>query len=251
MPNSEVWPYDASSITEKGINFKPMTMTVCEWFPMAEGVSQAGNNYHIPPRLSFEEDPERNEWQWKQWNDVTGRFEDFPGPFPLAGDIVQVKLKATPRTESGYFYDIVSCSSTGQSNPAVAAAQPAAQPTQAPQAPAGGGGGPQSPLGRIPVEQRIAAVAMTNVMVLEVWQQTPDGDPWKETIREAVKKVSLAQVPPSLLGQAQTLAKENVPAEVPPEQDTQRQAPPPPPAPAPPQAQQPEPPKEDVVDLPW
>ena len=46
--------------------------------------------------------------------------------------------------------------------------------------------------------------------MLEIWQQEPDGSEWKETMREAGKKIGLAAIPPSLLLKAQELVKEKV-----------------------------------------
>ena len=69
---------------------------------------------------------------------------------------------------------------------------PSAPPV--PDAPSG-----ESALGRLPVDQRIAATALTNVLAPMIWDDTPDGDEWKETMRSAVKKITLAQVPPSLM----------------------------------------------------
>ena len=63
MPKVDVWPFEAHSQNEKNIRFKPVTLTVRELMIAKDGTSQAGNTYHIPPRLTFEEDKERNEWQ--------------------------------------------------------------------------------------------------------------------------------------------------------------------------------------------
>jgi len=93
------------------------------------------------------------------------------------------------RNDGTYWYDIdevILTGNTGQVN------------TPAPSAPADSHSG-DSPLGRLPVEQRIAATALTNVLVGKVWDETPDGDKWKETLREAIKKITLAQIPPTLL----------------------------------------------------
>ena len=187
MPKVDVWPFEAHSQNEKNIRFKPVTLTVRELMIAKDGTSQAGNIYHIPPRLTFEEDKERNEWQWKEW--IDSKPIDYPGPFPIAGDVVQAKLKVTMRNDGTYWYDIdevILTGNTGQVN------------TPAPSAPADSHPG-ESPLGRLPVEQRIAATALTNVLVGKVWDETPDGDEWKETFREAIKKITLAQIPPTLL----------------------------------------------------
>ena len=152
-----------------------------------DGTSQAGNVYHIPPRLTFEEDKERNEWQWKEW--VDSKPIDYPGPFPIAGDVVQATLKVSMKNDGTYWYDIEEVILTGQTGQVN---------TSSPPEPAGSLIG-ESALGRLPVEQRIAATALTNVLVPKVWDETPDGDEWKETLREAIKKITLAQIPPTLL----------------------------------------------------
>ena len=93
------------------------------------------------------------------------------------------------RNDGTYWYDIdevILTGNTGQVN------------TPAPSAPADSNPG-ESPLGRLPVEQRIAATALTNVLVPKVWDETPDGDEWKETLRESIKKITLAEIPPTLL----------------------------------------------------
>ena len=187
MPKVDVWPFEAHSQNEKNIRFKPVTLTVRELMIAKDVTTQAGNIYHIPPRLTFEEDKNRNEWQWKEW--IDSKPVDYPGPFPIAGDVVQAKLKVTMRNDGTYWYDIdevILTGNTGQVN------------TPAPSAPADSHSG-DSPLGRLPVEQRIAATALTNVLVGKVWDETPDGDKWKETLREAIKKITLAQIPPTLL----------------------------------------------------
>ena len=187
MPKVDVWPFEAHSQNEKNIRFKPLSLTVRELMIAKDGTSQAGNVYHIPPRLTFEEDKERNEWQWKEW--VDSKPIDYPGPFPIAGDVVQATLKVSMKNDGTYWYDIeevILTGQTGQVNPS------------SPPEPAGSLIG-ESALGRLPVEQRIAATALTNVLVPKVWDETPDGDEWKETLREAIKKITLAQIPPTLL----------------------------------------------------
>ena len=187
MPKVDVWPYEAHSQNEKNIRFKPVTLTVRELMIAKDGTSQAGNIYHIPPRLTFEEDKERNEWQWKEW--VDSKPIDYPGPFPIAGDVVQATLKVSMKNDGTYWYDIEEVILTGQTGQVN---------TSSPPEPAGSLIG-ESALGRLPVEQRIAATALTNVLVPKVWDETPDGDEWKETLREAIKKITLAQIPPTLL----------------------------------------------------
>lgn len=188
----DLWPYEANQQSDKGTRFNPVTLTVREFIPARDGTSQAGREYHIPPRLTFEEDIERNEWQWKEW--VDSRPVDYPGPYPLAGDIVQAKLKVTKRDDGTYWYDIDEVVATGNHNTPTAQAGPTA-----PEVNESGTDTEKSPLGMLPVEQRIAATALTNVLVGRVWDETPDGDEWKETMRAAVKKITLAQVPPSLI----------------------------------------------------
>lgn len=77
---------------------------------------------------------------------------------------------------------------------------------------------------------------MSNVMLHQVWMEEPDGEPWKEMIRSAVKKISQAQIPPSLLGIAKAGAAESAPE---PEVE------------APPVEAAAAPQEEDVVELPW
>jgi hypothetical protein len=187
MPKVDVWPFEAHSQNEKNIRFKPLSLTVRELMIAKDGTSQAGNVYHIPPRLTFEEDKERNEWQWKEW--VDSKPIDYPGPFPIAGDVVQATLKVSMKNDGTYWYDIEEVILTGQTGQVN---------TSSPPEPAGSLIG-ESALGRLPVEQRIAATALTNVLVPKVWDETPDGDEWKETLREAIKKITLAQIPPTLL----------------------------------------------------
>ena len=187
MPKVDVWPFEAHSQNEKNIRFTPLSLTVRELMIAKDGTSQAGNIYHIPPRLTFEEDKERNEWQWKEW--VDSKPIDYPGPVPIAGDVVQATLKVSMKNDGTYWYDIEEVILTGQTGQVN---------TSSPPEPAGSLIG-ESALGRLPVEQRIAATALTNVLVPKVWDETPDGDEWKETLREAIKKITLAQIPPTLL----------------------------------------------------
>jgi len=187
MPKVDVWPFEALSQNEKNIRFKPVSLTVRELMIAKDGTSQAGNVYHIPPRLTFEEDKERNEWQWKEW--VDSKPIDYPGPFPIAGDVVQATLKVSMKNDGTYWYDIEEVILTGQTGQVN---------TPAPSAPEGSPPG-ESALTTLPLEQRIAATALTNVLAPKVWDETPDGDEWKETLREAIKKITLAQVPPTFL----------------------------------------------------
>jgi len=187
MPKVDVWPFEALSQNEKNIRFKPVSLTVRELMIAKDGTSQAGNVYHIPPRLTFEEDKERNEWQWKEW--VDSKPIDYPGPFPIAGDVVQATLKVSMKNDGTYWYDIEEVILTGQTGQVN---------TPAPSAPEGSPPG-ESALTTLPLEQRIAATALTNVLAPKVWDETPDGDEWKETLREAIKKITLAQIPPTFL----------------------------------------------------
>jgi len=187
MPKVDVWPFEALSQNEKNIRFKPVSLTVRELMIAKDGTSQAGNVYHIPPRLTFEEDKERNEWQWKEW--VDSKPIDYPGPFPIAGDVVQATLKVSMKNDGTYWYDIEEVILTGQTGQVN---------TPAPSAPEGSPPG-ESVLTTLPLEQRIAATALTNVLAPKVWDETPDGDEWKETLREAIKKITLAQIPPTFL----------------------------------------------------
>ena len=187
MPKVDVWPFEALSQNEKNIRFKPVSLTVRELMIAKDGTSQAGNVYHIPPRLTFEEDKERNEWQWKEW--VDSKPIDYPGPFPIAGDVVQATLKVSMKNDGTYWYDIEEVILTGQTGQVN---------TPAPSAPEDSHPG-ESVLTTLPLEQRIAATALTNVLAPKVWDETPDGDEWKETLREAIKKITLAQIPPTFL----------------------------------------------------
>ena len=187
MPKVDVWPFEALSQNEKNIRFKPVSLTVRELMIAKDGTSQAGNVYHIPPRLTFEEDKARNEWQWKEW--VDSKPIDYPGPFPIAGDVVQATLKVSMKNDGTYWYDIEEVILTGQTGQVN---------TPAPSAPEGSPPG-ESALTTLPLEQRIAATALTNVLTPKVWDETPDGDEWKETLREAIKKITLTQVPPTFL----------------------------------------------------
>jgi hypothetical protein len=204
MPQSEIWPYEANTITDDKIQFKTMTLTVREYFEPKDGISKVGNEYHLPPRVSFEEDIEREEWSWKVWDEGLGMFVDYSGVQPVAGDIVKAKLTAAAKkTGDGYYFNVNDIVVTGE-NTNLGDPRPTNNSAPAP----AGGSSDSSALGMIPLEQRIAAVAMTNTLLRDVWNQTADGDEWKETIRQAVKKVALAQVPPSLLPSAQAQAQE-------------------------------------------
>ena len=239
MPKVSTWPYEVHSMDDRKINFSQLTLTVHEAHPAKDGVSKAGREYHLPPRVSFKQDPERESWMWKAWNEEDGAFEDYSGTLPDTGDVVQVKLKASYKggEDSGEFYRDVhdlyhtvgAVTGTPQSD-----VQGAAPPLM--------GASPTSALGRLSLDEKISAVAMSNVMLHQIWMEEPDGEPWKELIREAVKKISQSQIPPSLIG----IAKAGVeaqpepqlpepPAEVvsPPESDDLTTLP------------------EDVEDLPW
>ena len=216
MPKVQQWPYEVHSMDDKKINFKQISLTVDEANPAKDGTSKAGNEYHLPPRVSFAEDPEREDWMWKAWNDDAGRYEDFSGDLPVAGDVVQVKLKASYKggEDSGEFYfDIHDLYVSGTS---AAAPQPNGAAPQSASS--------KSALGRLTLDEKISAVAMSNVLLPLVWAAEPDGDEWKELIRSAVKKIGVSQIPPSLLGIAKETAEtktEEPPAEAatPPQDD--------------------------------
>jgi hypothetical protein len=93
------------------------------------------------------------------------------------------------KNDGTYWYDIEEVILTGQTGQVN---------TPAPSAPEGSPPG-EPALTTLPLEQRIAATALTNVLAPKVWDETPDGDEWKETLREAIKKITLAQVPPTFL----------------------------------------------------
>lgn len=199
MPESVMWPHEANTITDDKIQFKAMTLTIREYFPAKDGVSKAGYNYHLPPRVAFEEDIEREEWSWKVWDDKKGLFEDYDGIEPVSGDIVQAKLSVSAKkTGEGYYYNVNDISYGVN----VRVAEPPKHSASAPS----GDEHASSVLSMIPLEQRIAAIAMTNTLLLPIWSEVPDGDEWKETIREAVKIIALQQIPspPLLKEQAQT-----------------------------------------------
>ena len=214
MAKVEMWPYEVTSDNGKGkYRFAKVTLTVKEVKEASEGVSQAGRAYRFPPRLVFTEDTQEEEWSWTHWVDtkpgqpskkvehlISDDVEVACGvcdQFVVEGDVVEVTLEASPKNTSGHFRDIRELSMKAVVEPgATATPTPPSTPSapSVPDAPSG-----ESALGRLPVEQRIAATALTNVLAPKVWDETPDGDEWKETMRSAIKKITLAQVPPSLM----------------------------------------------------
>jgi len=214
MAKVKMWPYEVTSDNGKGkYRFAKVTLTVKEIKEASEGVSQAGRAYRFPPRLVFTEDTQEEEWSWTHWVEtkpgqpskkvehlISDDVEVACGvcdQFVVEGDVVEVTLEASPKNTSGHFRDIRELSMKAQVEPGtVATPTPPSTPSapSVPDAPSG-----ESALGRLPVEQRIAATALTNVLAPKVWDETPDGDEWKETMRAAVKKITLAQVPPSLI----------------------------------------------------
>ena len=214
MAKVEMWPYEVTSDNGKGkYRFAKVTLTVKEIKEASEGVSQAGRAYRFPPRLVFTEDTQEEEWSWTHWVEtkpgqpskkvehlISDDVEVACGvcdQFVVEGDVVEVVLEASPKNTSGHFRDIRELSMKAVVEPGATAtptppSTPSAPPV--PDAPSG-----ESALGRLPVDQRIAATALTNVLAPKVWDDTPDGDEWKETMRSAVKKITLAQVPPSLM----------------------------------------------------
>jgi len=214
MAKVEMWPYEVTSDNGKGkYRFAKVTLTVKEIKEASEGVSQAGRAYRFPPRLVFTEDTQEEEWSWTHWVEtkpgqpskkvehlISDDVEVACGvcdQFVVEGDVVEVTLEASPKNTSGHFRDIRELSMKAQVEPGtVATPTPPSTPSapSVPDAPSG-----ESALGRLPVEQRIAATALTNVLAPKVWDETPDGDEWKETMRNAIKKITLAQVPPSLM----------------------------------------------------
>ena len=214
MAKVEMWPYEVTSDNGKGkYRFAKVTLTVKEIKDASEGVSQAGRAYRFPPRLVFTEDTQEEEWSWTHWVEtkpgqpskkvehlISDDVEVACGvcdQFVVEGDVVEVTLEASPKNTSGHFRDIRELSMKAQVEPGtVATPTPPSTPSapSVPDAPSG-----ESALGRLPVEQRIAATALTNVLAPKVWDDTPDGDEWKETMRSAIKKITLAQIPPSLM----------------------------------------------------
>ena len=214
MAKVEMWPYEVTSDNGKGkYRFAKVTLTVKEIKEASEGVSQAGRAYRFPPRLVFTEDTQEEEWSWTHWVEtkpgqpskkvehlISDDVEVACGvcdQFVVEGDVVEVVLEASPKNTSGHFRDIRELSMKAVVEPGATAtptppSTPSAPPV--PDAPSG-----ESALGRLPVDQRIAATALTNVLAPKVWDDTPDGDEWKETMRSAIKKITLAQVPPSLM----------------------------------------------------
>ena len=214
MAKVEMWPYEVTSDNGKGkYRFAKVTLTVKEIKEASEGVSQAGRAYRFPPRLVFTEDTQEEEWSWTHWVEtkpgqpskkvehlISDDVEVACGvcdQFVVEGDVVEVVLEASPKNTSGHFRDIRELSMKAVVEPgATATPTPPSTPSapSVPDAPSG-----ESALGRLPVDQRIAATALTNVLAPMIWDDTPDGDEWKETMRSAVKKITLAQVPPSLM----------------------------------------------------
>jgi len=214
MAKVEMWPYEVTSDNGKGkYRFAKVTLTVKEIKEASEGVSQAGRAYRFPPRLVFTEDTQEEEWSWTHWVEtkpgqpskkvehlISDDVEVACGvcdQFVVEGDVVEVVLEASPKNTSGHFRDIRELSMKAVVEPgATATPTPPSTPSapSVPDAPSG-----ESALGRLPVDQRIAATALTNVLAPKVWDDTPDGDEWKETMRSAIKKITLAQVPPSLM----------------------------------------------------
>tara|TARA_B100000686_G_scaffold174068_1_gene181224 strand:- start:521 stop:1258 length:738 start_codon:yes stop_codon:yes gene_type:complete len=214
MAKVEMWPYEVTSDNGKGkYRFAKVTLTVKEIKEASEGVSQAGRAYRFPPRLVFTEDTQEEEWSWTHWVEtkpgqpskkvehlISDDVEVACGvcdQFVVEGDVVEVVLEASPKNTSGHFRDIRELSMKAVVEPgATATPTPPSTPSapSVPDAPSG-----ESALGRLPVDQRIAATALTNVLAPKVWDDTPDGDEWKETMRNAIKKITLAQVPPSLM----------------------------------------------------
>ena len=214
MAKVEMWPYEVTSDNGKGkYRFAKLTLTVKEVKEASEGVSQAGRAYRFPPRLVFTEDTQEEEWSWTHWVEtkpgqpskkvehlISDDVEVACGvcnQFVVEGDVVEVVLEASPKNTSGHFRDIRELSMKAVVEPgATATPTPPSTPSapSVPDAPSG-----ESALGRLPVDQRIAATALTNVLAPKVWDDTPDGDEWKETMRSAIKKITLAQVPPSLM----------------------------------------------------
>ena len=217
MAKVEMWPYEVTNDNGKGkYRFAKVTLTVKEVLEARDGVSQAGRAYRFPPRLVFTEDTQEEEWSWTHWVEtkpgqpskkvehlISDDVEVACGvcdQFVVEGDVVEVTLEASPKNTSGHFRDIRELSMKAVVEPgATATPTPPSTPStpsapSVPDAPSG-----ESALGRLPVEQRIAATALTNVLAPKVWDETPDGDEWKETMRSAIKKITLAQIPPSLM----------------------------------------------------
>ena len=214
MAKVKMWPYEVTSDNGKGkYRFAKVTLTVKEIKEAREGVSQAGRAYRFPPRLVFTEDTQEEEWSWTHWVEtkpgqpskkvehlISDDVEVACGvcdQFVVEGDVVEVVLEASPKNTSGHFRDIRELSMKAVVEPGATATPTPPSTPSAPPVPAAPSG--ESALGRLPVDQRIAATALTNVLAPMIWDDTPDGDEWKETMRSAVKKITLAQVPPSLM----------------------------------------------------
>ena len=103
MATVSIFPYEVvSDKSDEGgkIVFKFTNLTVQEMKPVLEGVSKAsGKDYHIPPRVIFEEDPNKEEWKWQKRDDsVDPPYVDLPeSEFPSPGDVLSFQLKATPK----------------------------------------------------------------------------------------------------------------------------------------------------------
>jgi hypothetical protein len=106
MPRVEVFPHKAAVVSAKGINFEQVSLTVRNVSVAKDGTSKAGREYHLPPRIQFAEDPSGEDWMWKEWNDTSESFQDYSGVLPVAGDVVQVKLKVSYKggEDSGEYY---------------------------------------------------------------------------------------------------------------------------------------------------
>ena len=113
MATVSIFPYEVvSDKSDEGgkIVFKFTNLTVKEMKPVLEGVSKAsGKDYHIPPRVIFEEDPNKEEWQWQVYDEsFSPPYRDLPeSEFPSPGDVLNFQLAATPkRNGEGHYLSV-------------------------------------------------------------------------------------------------------------------------------------------------
>ena len=120
MASVTIFPYkaahDESEVRDPktgklgNIIFNFTNLTVHEMKPVLEGISKkTGKPYHIPPRVIFEEDPNKEEWKWQKRDDsVDPPYVDLPeSEFPSPGDVLSFQLKATPKENGdGYWFSV-------------------------------------------------------------------------------------------------------------------------------------------------
>lgn len=198
MPRVDLFPHNATSITEKGYTFAQVALTVKEALQAKDGTSKAGKPYHLPPRVKFVEDPSGEDWMWKVYDDSKEAFGDYTGVLPVAGDVVNVKLKAAFRGGEGsgeFFRDISELylsmsSATGGAETSVVEAPPPPS-----------GSGTMSILERLSTAQQIAGTALNKEALPLVWERTDEK--FKEELTEFVMMWTRASMAPSMLQKLQ------------------------------------------------